>query len=38
MKKFELSFTFLLLPLDFTMLMLAAVSAYNIRFAELLLN
>jgi len=35
MKKFELSFTFLLLPLDFTMLMLAAVSAYNIRFAEI---
>ncbi|MFA5318207.1 MAG: sugar transferase [Patescibacteria group bacterium] len=35
MKKFELSFTFLLLPLDFVMLMLAAISAYHIRFAEI---
>ncbi|PIR93276.1 hypothetical protein COT99_01630 [Candidatus Falkowbacteria bacterium CG10_big_fil_rev_8_21_14_0_10_43_10] len=34
MKKSELIFTFLLVPLDFLMIILAAISAYYIRFAE----
>jgi len=34
MKKSELIFTFLLLPLDFCMILLAAISAYHLRFAE----
>lgn len=34
MKKSELIFTFLLVPLDFLMITLAAVSAYQLRFAE----
>lgn len=34
MKKSELFFTFLLLPLDFAMIILAAISAYYIRFAD----
>ncbi|MDP3900230.1 MAG: sugar transferase [bacterium] len=35
MKKSELIFTAILVPLDFLMLMLAGVSAYYIRFAEM---
>ncbi len=35
MKKSELIFTFLLVPLDFLMIMLAGISAYYIRFAEI---
>jgi len=34
MKKSELFFTFLLVPLDFTMIILAGISAYYIRFAK----
>ncbi|PIT93807.1 hypothetical protein COU00_02315, partial [Candidatus Falkowbacteria bacterium CG10_big_fil_rev_8_21_14_0_10_43_11] len=34
MKKSELIFTFLLVPLDFLMIVLAAISAYQLRFAE----
>ena len=34
MKKSELFFSFLLVPLDFLMIVLAGVSAYYIRFAE----
>lgn len=34
MKKSELFFTFLLVPLDFAMIVLAAVSAYYLRFAD----
>ncbi|MDD5071605.1 MAG: sugar transferase [Patescibacteria group bacterium] len=34
MKRSELFFTFLLVPLDFLMIILAGVSAYYIRFAE----
>lgn len=34
MKKSELFFSFLLVPLDFAMIVLAGVSAYYIRFAE----
>ena len=34
MKKSELFFSFLLVPLDFLMIMLAAISAYNIRFSR----
>ena len=34
MKKSELTFSFLLVPLDFLMITLAAVSAYQLRFAE----
>jgi exopolysaccharide biosynthesis polyprenyl glycosylphosphotransferase len=34
MKKSELFFTFLLVPLDFTMIILAGLSAYYIRFAQ----
>ncbi|MDD5032244.1 MAG: sugar transferase [Patescibacteria group bacterium] len=34
MKRSELIFTFLLVPLDFLMIVLAAVSAYYIRFSE----
>ncbi|MFH1326318.1 MAG: sugar transferase [Candidatus Falkowbacteria bacterium] len=35
MKKSELIFTFLLVPLDFLMIILAGISAYYIRFAEI---
>lgn len=35
MKRSELTFSFLLLPLDFTMIVLAGVSAYYIRFAKI---
>lgn len=35
MKRSELFFSFLLVPLDFIMILLAAVSAYYIRFSEL---
>lgn len=35
MKKSELFFTFLLVPLDFLMLTLAGISAYYIRFAQI---
>ena len=35
MKRSELFFTFLLVPLDFLMLTLAGISAYYIRFAEI---
>jgi exopolysaccharide biosynthesis polyprenyl glycosylphosphotransferase len=35
MKRSELLLSFLLLPLDFVMLMLAGISAYNIRFASI---
>ena len=34
MKRSELIFTFLLVPLDFLMIVLAGVSAYYIRFSE----
>jgi len=34
MKRSELFFSFLLVPLDFLMIVLAAVSAYNIRFSQ----
>ena len=34
MKKSELLFSFLLVPLDFLMITLAAISAYNIRFSN----
>jgi len=34
MKKSELFFSFLLVPLDFLMIILAAISAYNIRFSQ----
>ena len=34
MKKSELFFSFLLVPLDFLMIVLAAISAYNIRFSQ----
>src|SRR5690606_22721014 len=34
MKKSELTFTFLLVPLDYLMLLAAAASAYFIRFAD----
>lgn len=34
MKKSELFFSFLLVPLDFLMIILAGISAYNIRFSE----
>jgi len=34
MKKSELLFSFLLVPLDFLMIILAAISAYNIRFSQ----
>ena len=34
MKKSEVFFSFLLVPLDFLMIVLAAISAYNIRFSQ----
>jgi len=34
MKRFELTFTFLQLPLDYLMLVLAAFTAYSLRFAK----
>lgn len=36
MKKFELIFTFLQLPLDYLLLVLAGLSAYNLRFTSLI--
>ncbi|PIT87322.1 MAG: hypothetical protein COU31_03515 [Candidatus Magasanikbacteria bacterium CG10_big_fil_rev_8_21_14_0_10_40_10] len=36
MKKFELTFAFLQLPLDFLMLVLAGFTAYQLRFTELM--
>lgn len=36
MKKFELIFTFLQLPLDYVLLVLAGLSAYNLRFTGLI--
>jgi exopolysaccharide biosynthesis polyprenyl glycosylphosphotransferase len=36
MKKFELFFTFLQLPLDYLLLCLAGFTAYNLRFTELI--
>lgn len=38
MKKSELFFSFLLVPLDFLMIVLAGISAYYIRFSELSVN
>ncbi len=38
MKQSELFFSFLLIPLDYTMLVLAGISAYYIRFSELTTN
>ena len=35
MKKAELFFSFLLVPLDYLMIVLAAIAAYNIRFAQI---
>ena len=35
MKRFELTFTFLQLPLDYLMLVLAAFTAYSLRFAKI---
>ncbi len=35
MKRFELTFTFLQLPLDYLMLLLAAFTAYGLRFAKI---
>lgn len=35
MKKAELFFSFLLVPLDYLMIVLAGISAYNIRFAQI---
>lgn len=38
MKRSELSFSFILVPLDFLMLVLAGISAYYIRFSEFTLD
>jgi exopolysaccharide biosynthesis polyprenyl glycosylphosphotransferase len=38
MKKSELFFSLLLVPLDFALLLLAALSAYQLRFAKLITN
>jgi exopolysaccharide biosynthesis polyprenyl glycosylphosphotransferase len=38
MKRSELVFTFILLPLDFIMIILAGISAYYIRFADFFVN
>ncbi|MEI7497736.1 MAG: sugar transferase [Candidatus Falkowbacteria bacterium] len=35
MKRSELFFSFLLVPLDFAMIVLAGISAYNLRFAQI---
>ncbi len=35
MKRSELAFSFLLVPLDFLMIVLAGISAYNLRFAQI---
>jgi hypothetical protein len=34
MKKIELFFSFILVPIDFALLLLAGISAYYIRFSE----
>lgn len=36
MKKFELAFSFIQLPLDYVMLILAALTAYNLRFTSII--
>ena len=36
MKKSELIFSFILVPLDFLMIILAGVSAYNLRYATIM--
>lgn len=38
MKRFELTFTFLQLPLDYLMLVLAGFTAYSLRFSDLVIS